>query len=83
MDLGLAFQKLHVEVVRNEADGQRRSLGVERGENQILGGSDPTLRGLAAAQRLRLRGSLPPKLFRRTVGSVAGKPAKKRVTALE
>jgi hypothetical protein len=38
-------------MTRKEGDNRRRSNGVGRGENQILGGSDPTLSGLAAAQR--------------------------------
>src|SRR5258707_15153133 len=63
VDLRPGFQWPEVEVARTEGDDRRRSIGVERGENRILGGSDPTLRGFPAAQRLRLRGSLPPKLF--------------------
>jgi len=39
----------------------------------FLGGSDPTLSGLGAAQRLRRRGSLPPKLSSRFRRSVAGR----------
>jgi hypothetical protein len=46
---------------------------VVRGENRISGGSDPTLSGLAAAQRLRHRGSLPPKLSSRFPRSVAAR----------
>ena len=62
-----------VEVPRKEKDGRRQSTRLERGENRILAGSDPTLSGLAAAQRLRRRGSLPPKLPSRSPRSVAGR----------
>src|SRR6267378_8017308 len=65
VDLPLGFQWPQVEVARREGDDRRRSIGAERGENRILGGSDPTLSGLAAAQRLWRRGSLPPKLSSR------------------
>src|SRR6266403_1969015 len=58
VDLQPGFHWPQVEVARTEGDDRRRSIGVERGENRILGGSDPTLSGLAAAQRLRRRGSL-------------------------
>jgi len=61
-----------VEVPRKEEDDRRRSTRVERGENRILGGSDPTLSGLGAAQRHGRRGSLPPKLSIRPTRSVAG-----------
>ena len=44
-------------------------------EKRISGGSDPTLSGLSAAQRLRRRGSLPPKLSSRFPRSVAGRVA--------
>jgi hypothetical protein len=46
---------------------------MDNGENPILGGSDPTLSGWAAAQRLRRQGSLPPKLSSRFPRSVAGR----------
>lgn len=72
-DLRLDFRWPQVEVAGKEGDGRRRSIGAERGENRILGGSDPTLSGLAAAQRLRRRGSLPPKLSSRPPRSVAGR----------
>src|SRR6266581_5636815 len=75
-DLRPGFHWPQVEVARTEGDDRRRSIGVERGENRILGGSDPTLSGLAAAQRLRRRGSLPPKsnrLPRSVAGRVAGR----------
>jgi hypothetical protein len=61
-DLRPDFQWPQVEVTGKERDERRRSIGAERGEDRILGGSDPTLFGLPAAQRLRLRGSLPPNL---------------------
>jgi len=73
VDLRPGFQWPQVEVARREGDDRRRSIGVERGENRILGGSDPTLSGLTAAQRLRRRGSLPPKWFGRVPRSVAGR----------
>src|SRR6266481_1017907 len=60
VDLRPGFQWPQVEVERTEGDDRRRSIGVERGENRILGGSDPTLSGFSAAQCLRHRGSLPP-----------------------
>src|SRR6267378_5633343 len=60
VDLRPGFQWPQVEVARTEGDEWRRSIGVERGENRILGGSDPTLSGLAAAQRLRCRGRYRP-----------------------
>src|SRR5258708_24464682 len=75
VDLGPGFQWPQVEVARTEGDDRRRSIGVERGENRILGGSDPTSSGLEAAQRLRRRGSLPPKLSSRFPPSVAGQRA--------
>jgi hypothetical protein len=73
VDLRPGFLWPQVEVPRTEGDDRRRSIGVERGENRILGGSDPTLSGLGAAQRLRRRGSLPPKLSSRVPRSVAGR----------
>jgi len=54
-------------------DNRRRSLGMDGGENRFLGGSDPTLSGLEAAQRLRRRGSLPPKMSSGLPRSVAGR----------
>jgi hypothetical protein len=44
-----------------------RHRSIRRGPRRklFLGGSDPTLSGLAAAQRLRRRESLPPKLSSR------------------
>jgi hypothetical protein len=73
VDLRPGFQWPQVEVARTEGDDWRRSIGVERGENRILGGSDPTLSGFSAAQRLRRRRSLPPKLSNRVPRSVAGR----------
>src|SRR5260370_39214582 len=73
VDLRPGFQWPQIEVARTEGDERRRSIGAERGENRILGGSDPTLSGLGAAQRLRRRGSLPPKLSSRFPRSVAGR----------
>jgi hypothetical protein len=48
---------------------------MDGGEDRFLGGSDPALSGLGAAQRLRRRGSLPPKLRSRVPRSVAGRAA--------
>ncbi len=59
---------------RNE-DNLRRSVGMDGGGNRFLGGSDPTLSGLAAAQRLRRRESLPPNVSTRIPRSVAGRVA--------
>src|SRR6266436_5767379 len=73
VDLRPGFRWSEVEVATTEGDDRRRSIGAERGENRILGGSDPTLSGLAAAQRLRRRGSLPPKWSNRLPRSVAGR----------
>ena len=73
VDLRPGFQWPQVEVARKVRDDRRRSIGVERGENRILGGSDPTLSGLGAAQRLRRRGSLPPNLPSKPPRSVAGR----------
>jgi len=73
MDLRPDFRWPRAEVAGKERDEQRRSIGAERGEDQILGGSDPTLSGFSAAQRLRRRGSLPPKLTSRIPRSVAGR----------
>src|SRR6266851_2765240 len=61
LDLRPDFRWPQVEVAGKERDERRRSIGAERGENQILGGSDPALDGFSAAQCLRHRGSLPPK----------------------
>ena len=41
MDLRPDFRRPQVEVARKQEDDRRRSLGVERGEDRILGGSDP------------------------------------------
>src|SRR6266436_5009425 len=79
VDLRPGFQWPQVEVARTEGDDRRRSIGVERGENRILGGSDPTLSGFSAAQRLRRRGSLPPKLSSRLPRSVAGRVVREAV----
>src|SRR5216684_2662156 len=73
VDLRPGFQWPQLEVARTEGDDRRRSIGVERGENRILGGSDPTLSGFSAAQRLRRRRSLPPQLSSRLPRSVAGR----------
>src|SRR6266481_6888453 len=67
---------------RNE-DNLRRSVGMDGGENRFLGGSDPTLSGFSAAQRLRRRGSLPPKLSSRLPRSVAGREVGEEVSNSE
>ena|SRR5437867_9781235 len=60
VDLRPGFHWPQVEVAGKERDERHRSIGAERGENRILGGSDPTLSGLAAAQRLWRRGRYRP-----------------------
>src|SRR5882762_5313136 len=75
MDLRPDFHWPQVEAAGKQRDERQRSIGAERGEDRILGGSDPTLSGLAAAQRLWRRGSLPPKLSTRLPRSVAGRVA--------
>src|SRR5258707_263829 len=72
-DLRPDFQWPYMEVEETERNSRRRSVGAERRIDRILGGSDPTLSGLAAAQRQGRRGSLPPKLFSRVPRSVAGR----------
>src|SRR5260370_3039299 len=84
VDLRPDFRWPQLEVAGKERDERRRSIGTERGEDQIFGGSAPTLSGLAAAPRLRRPGSLPPhgsteiprSLARRRVCSVAGRDCK-------
>jgi len=44
-------------------DSRLWSEGIKGEEDGFLGGSDPSLSGLAAAQRHRRRGSLPPKFI--------------------
>src|SRR6266478_7167716 len=83
VDLRPGFQWPQVEVARTEGDDRRRSIGAERGENRILGGSDPILSGFSAAQRLRRRGSLPPKLSSRIPRSVAGRVVGEEVRDFE
>jgi hypothetical protein len=83
LDLRPVFPWAQLEAPRKEAHNRRRSLGMDKGEKRILGGSDPTESGFSAAHRLRRRGSLPPNFFTRLVGSVAGDPAKKTVTEFE
>src|SRR6266850_4378550 len=82
-DLRPDFCWPQVEVAGKERDERRRSIGAERGEHRILGGSDPTLSGLRAAQRLRRRGSLPPKLSNRLPRSVAGRVAGRKPNQFE
>src|SRR5579864_7482183 len=56
LDLRPGFRWPQLEVPRKQGDNRRRRLGTDKGENRILGGSDPTLSGFSAAQRLRRRG---------------------------
>ena len=70
-------------VQENNQDDRRRSVGMDGGENRFLGGSDPTLSGMEAAQRLRRRGSLPPKLSSRLPRSVAGRVVTKQPDKIE
>ncbi len=83
VDVRPGFEWPQVEVARTEGDDRRRSIGVERGENRIWGGSDPTLSGFAAAQRLRRRGSLPPNLSNRVPRSVAGRVVSRQPDKIE
>ena len=83
LDLPPELQWPQVEVPRKEGYDRRRSIAVERGENRILGGSDPTLSGLAAAQRRSRRGSLPPKSSLQIPRSVAGRVAAETVRNFE
>jgi hypothetical protein len=73
LDLRPVFQWPHVQP--QEQDQLNRRLSFRKGlrTKPFLGGSDPALSGLAAAQRLRRQGSLPPKLSSRFPRSVAGK----------
>src|SRR5260370_578163 len=61
VDLRPDFRWPQLEVAGKERDERRRSIGTEGGEDQILGGSDPTFSGFAAPPRPRPPGSLPPK----------------------
>ena len=66
LDLRPDFCWPQFEVPRKERHNRRRSVGVERGENKILGGSDPTLSGFSAAQRLRAPGVATAQLDQQT-----------------
>jgi len=55
------FQEPPSEILREEEHDRRRSVRRGTGRKLFLGGSDPILCGLAAAQRLWRQGSLPPK----------------------
>jgi hypothetical protein len=59
-DLRPDFQWPQLEVAGKERDDRQRSVGAERGKDRILGGSDPTLSGFSAAQRLRAGGRYRP-----------------------
>ena len=64
---------LRPEVQGGRKDTRRRSEEMGVGKDKFLGGSDPTLSGLAAAQRHGRRGSLPPKWLSRVSRSVVGR----------
>jgi hypothetical protein len=83
MDLRPDFRWPQLEEERKEGDDRRRSVRADGGENRFLGGSDPTLSGFSAAQRLRRRGSLPPKLSNRFSCSVAGRGPSRRPKRFE
>src|SRR5258708_34055367 len=71
VDLRPGFQWPQVEVAGREGDDRRRSIGAERGENRILGGSHPTLSGFATAPPPPPPGAPPPKLATRIPPSAA------------
>lgn len=71
------------ELQEKNQDARRRSVGMDGGENCFLGGSDPTLSGMEAAQRLRRRGSLPPKLSSTLPRSVAGRVVSRQPDKIE
>jgi hypothetical protein len=71
------------ELQEKKRDNRRRRVGTDGGENRFLGGSDPTLSGMEAAQRLRRRGSLPPKLSIRLPRSVAGRAVSRQPDKIE
>jgi hypothetical protein len=73
LDLRPVFRLPQIEAEEKRQHTGDGAFGEERGENRFLGGSDPTLSGLAAARRLRRRGSLPPKWSNRLPRSVAGR----------
>jgi hypothetical protein len=73
LDLRPVFHLPQMEAEEKKQHTGDGAFGEERGENRFLGGSDPTLSGLAAARRLRRRGSLPPKWSSRSPRSVAGR----------
>lgn len=72
MGLRPVFHWPQVQPQEQERPNRRRSSQEGARKKPFLGGSDPTLCGFRAAQRLRHRRSLPPKLFFRFVGFVAG-----------
>ncbi len=72
-----------VKVQERNGDNRRRSEGMDGGENRFLGGSDPTLSGMEAAQRHGRRGSLPPNLFSTVPRSVAGRVADRKPNQFE
>jgi hypothetical protein len=73
VDLRPVFHLPQIEAEEKRQHTGDGAFGEEHGENRFLGGSDPTLSGLAAAQRLRRRGSLPPKWSNRLPRSIAGR----------
>lgn len=73
LDLRPVFHLPQIELEERQQDASGEAFGGERGENRFLGGSDPTLSGFSAAQRLWRRGSLPPKLSSRSSRSGDGR----------
>src|SRR5260370_10630437 len=65
VDLRPDFRWPQLEVAGKERDERRRSIGTERGEDQIFGGSAPTLSGLRTPPRLSPPGVPPPQCFHR------------------
>jgi hypothetical protein len=74
-----AFRRPSRELPGNAEDPRRRRLQSNRGRKPFLGGSDPTLSGLGAAQRHGRRGSLPPMLSSRPPRSVADRVVEEAV----
>jgi hypothetical protein len=76
-DFGLDLRPVfHLPQIETEEKKQHTGNGPfreEQGSNRFLGGSDPTLSGFSAAQRLWRRGSLPPKLSSRSSRSGDGR----------
>src|SRR5260370_33158585 len=69
VDLRPDFRWPQLEVAGKERDERRRSIGTERGEDQIFGGSGPPLSGLASTRRPPLPGGLPAQVSARSARS--------------